>query len=758
MDERELQAERLRLKAVTAVIRKQLDEWEQTERKRKSDMNELAKHLWEEVTIDPQASAESAVSLSQQTQVWAELYRSYGHASEMRQALEAALPSPYFARIDFREEGQSAAEPVYIGKRSIVDEASGRYLTLDWRAPLAGVYYDYGLGEARYETPEGEVRGYVDLKRQYRIRNGELEFAIDTGLQIGDTILQEMLSRNAGERMRSIVTTIQREQNAVIRDDHSPVLIVQGAAGSGKTSIALQRVAYLLYKYRKRIQAEHIVLFSPNLLFADYVSGVLPELGESNMRQMTFHDYAAGRIGKQLHVEDRYALMEKLLAETDETERARREACIRFKTSADYMRVILRYIGHLEREGAIFRDVIYRTKPIVTAETLRDWFYGRYAAEPAHVRLDKMKEKIVDAVKAYAVRQTKRVFRQLQNDPRYLGTDKELMNWAKRRVGERIDEILEEVGAFGFVDIPAMYRQLLEDEALFRRMAEAAGAAVPPDWTSMKTYALEWLSRSTVPYEDATALLYMKESLEGLQTFNPVRHVLVDEAQDYDVFQLYVLRKLFPRARFTLLGDLNQSILAEAGLTGYGPVEDVFGREHCRTFRLTRSYRSTMEISAFTTSLLPEGEPVEPVTRSGRRPALVIASDAGRMTQLAARDAAALLADGLQSVAVICRTQADAYRAHAALRAEGAAARLLTRDDARLGSGLLVLPSYLAKGLEFDAVLVWDASAGTYVRESERRLFYTVCTRALHTLRLYAVGEPSRFVAEADPELYDVES
>ena len=281
-----------------------------------SDVLELRKTFWEDVTVnmdEPDDVIETAASIKQQAELLSERERTHKQIDKQLNTLARLKYSPYFGRIDFWENGEKSADQVYLGIASLMDEQDENFLIYDWRAPISSLYYDYPPGPAEYETLEGTIKGEMKLKRQFIIRASEIKGMFDTGVTIGDEMLQEVLGNNASTQMKSIVATIQREQNQIIRDERSNLLIVQGVAGSGKTSAALQRVAYLLYRYRGTLKSENIMLFSPNPLFNSYVATVLPELGEENMQQVTFQEYLNHRLGKEFDVEDPFSQMEYLL-------------------------------------------------------------------------------------------------------------------------------------------------------------------------------------------------------------------------------------------------------------------------------------------------------------------------------------------------------------------------------------------------------------------------------------------------------------
>lgn len=295
-------AERRRLEATIDEIREQLQELHVVAKSRKEQVAATRRTLWQEGARAPTDFEDQVELVGQITELNREemqhaLYR------RMVDRFERLMRSPYFARVDFRAQGENDPEAIYIGTSSLVDRESGEHWVYDWRAPISGMYYDYELGEAGYPCEDGRIEGEITLKRQYRIVDGKLVYLFDSGLKIDDEILQEMLSKHVDDRMRTIITSIQREQNRVIRDEHHRILFVQGPAGSGKTSIALHRVAYLLYRHRHTLAADNMIIFSPNRIFSDYIGEVLPELGEENVHQTTFDEYASERLGGRLALE-----------------------------------------------------------------------------------------------------------------------------------------------------------------------------------------------------------------------------------------------------------------------------------------------------------------------------------------------------------------------------------------------------------------------------------------------------------------------
>lgn len=747
----------------------------------RADIVEIRKNFWDDVTVnvdDAIEAVETYASIKQQAEVLSERERSHRHASRQLATLQKLKQSPYFGRIDFVEDGEREAERIYLGIASLLDERDEQFLIYDWRAPVSSLYYDYPPGPAQYETPGGTITGTMELKRQYIIRDGRIRSMFDTGVTIGDELLQEVLGRQADGQMKSIVATIQKEQNRIIRNERSRLLVVQGAAGSGKTSAALQRVAYLLYRYRETLRAEQIVLFSPNPLFNSYVSTVLPELGEENMQQTTFQAYVEHRLGETFRIEDPFAQMEYAYTAMDEPGYDARMEGIRFKASAAFMQVIERYVESLGQAGMIFADVTFRGRTLIDAERIREQFYSldpslrlpnrmRLTAEWLLEELRKQERQertqpwVEDEIDLLDREAYYRAYQQLRRQKRFTAEsfddfERERKLLAAAVVNEHFEPLRRWVKQLGFVDMPAVYRQLFADPRYASRFAN--DVPLPQQWEEICARTVEMLDRSELFWEDATPYLYVKERIEGFQTNTSVRHVFIDEAQDYSPFQFAFIRRLFPRSSMTVLGDLNQAIYAHVDAqTDFSPLASLYEDGQTETIVLTRSYRSTRPIVEFTRGLIAGGEAIQPFNRDGVKPTLTQAADTTDLTDKIAARIRALQDAGHRTIAVICKTARESRDAHAAL-SDRLPVRLIGKETVSFEPGVLVIPSYLAKGVEFDAVLIYDASRAKYGRETERRLFYTACTRAMHELHLYAVGEVSPFVTALSPDTYVVES
>lgn len=779
MDRRDRMEEEDRLIRVLSVIDERLGDIEQDASTKKADIVDIRKNFWEDVRInfdDAGEAAETYRSIKQQADVLLEKERNYKQGQKQLNILKRMRQSPYFGRVDFKEDG-GMREQIYLGVASLLDKNEIDFLVYDWRAPVSSLYYDHSPGPASYKTPGGEITGEMELKRQYMIRDGHIESMFDTGVTIGDELLQEVLGKQADAQMKNIVATIQKEQNRIIRDERSRLLLVQGAAGSGKTSAALQRAAYLLYRYRGSLRADQIVLFSPNTMFNSYVSSVLPELGEENMEQTTFQEYLNYRLGDIFKLEGPLDQMEfALTGQNEEGYEARIEG-IRFKSSAAFMEVIERYTNYLRDEGLLFKDILFQDRILIPAERIKEYVYSLDDSIRIPNRMQLAVEWLLQELK---------VLEQMELEKKWVEDEIELMDNAvyelayrkmlkeKGRAKDTFDDFDREqeilsakvvkkhfapvysfVRSLQFVDITAIYRRLFKDEELAWRIF--------PDlekvsrWKEICDQTVQRLDRRELLYEDAAPYLFLKENIEGFQTNNLIRHVFIDEAQDYSPFEFAFLKKIFPRSKMTVLGDMNQAIYFHSGsASGFTPLYSLFKKEETESIVLTRTYRSTKQIVDFTRGMIAGGENIVPFNRQGPKPTVTRASDQADLAGKIADRINRLQEAGHRTIAVICKTAKESEEAYEVLK-QLVPLRLIGKNTTSYDAAALVIPSYLAKGVEFDAVLIFNGSREQYGRESERKLFYTACTRAMHELHIYFTGEMSPFIAETSLETYVLE-
>ncbi|MCM3618357.1 UvrD-helicase domain-containing protein [Sutcliffiella horikoshii] len=760
----EFQLEQKRVDDVMETITEEIGKLENETSRRKDEVIHIRKHFWDEVKVSTDSFddyLETIIGLRQEAQALSVSQSSHRHASKRLITLRKMQEIPYFGRIDFIEDGIMESEQIYIGISALMDQSGEDFLIYDWRAPISSVYYDYQPGRAKYTTPGGEIEGNLEKKWQYLIRNGELESMFDTSLTIGDEILQKVLGKaTADNYMHNIVATIQQEQNRIIRHDSGRLLIVHGAAGSGKTSAALQRIAYLLYKYRDNLDADQIILFSPNSMFKSYVSNVLPELGEESMQQVTFQEYLDHRLSKAFQVENPYEQLEYVMTEKDSPGYNARLSGIKFKASLRFYDTIQSYIESLGSRGMTFKDISFRGETILTAKQISERFYHHETDLRLSNRLEKLKEWLIKELKS---------IQKTEIDKPWVQEEMELLSneeynearafLAKKKGFEREDvadyevdpralarllvqkkmkPLRQRIRGYQFISFKDLYQQIFAEPA---QVGQWLVGEPPEEWAAICEGTIGAFTEDKLWYEDATPFLLLKELILGFQINSSIKHIVVDEAQDYSPFQFEFMKRLFPAARMTVLGDFNQAIFAHASeAVNFDVLEGLYGPEKTEIINITRSYRSTKPIIEFTRRLVPNGDQIIPFERDGEEPVMTEVADyeslhagiSGRVKELKAK--------GYHSIAIICQSAAESRRAFEALFSGIENLKLVKMNSMEYEQGVVVVPSYLSKGIEFDAVIIYNGSEEVYGDESLRRLFYTACTRAMHYLEICSVG------------------
>lgn len=595
--------------------------------------------------------------------------------------------SPYFGRIDFAPQGKSTL-PVYIGIYSFIDEQQRQSLIYDWRAPISSMFYDFELGEAAFATPGGTVQGTIELKRQYKIRDGRLEFMLENDVNIHDDVLQRELAKSSDDRLKNIVATIQRDQNAVIRNETAPVMVIQGVAGSGKTSIALHRIAFLLYRYRETIGAKDVLIISPNKVFADYISNVLPELGEEHIPELGMEELAADLLDHQYSFQTFFEQVSALLDTHDSAFIER----IRFKSSFEFLSHLNQYLIYVENNYFTVGElrVGQTTVPLPFLLAKFRTFH--------RVPLLKRFALVAEQVRAYVRDATRR----------------KLTNHEKSTIGEAIPRM------FRFHQVPDLYRDF------YRWMGK------PELFRHDQSQRLE--------YADVFPLIYLRLRLEGITAYDHVKHLLVDEMQDYTPVQYAVLSRLF-LCQKTILGDVSQTVNPYSASSAE-TIERVFPQ--AEVVKLYRSYRSTVEITAFAQRITPNPY-IIPLERHGPAPVVARFGSPDQEMQAIQELITTFQRSGNHSLGIICKTLRQATDAYQALEAPGI--YLLTDESKTFKEGIIITTAHLAKGLEFDEVVVPFASARTYQTEVDKSMLYVACTRAMHRLTLTCSGDVAPFLS-----------
>lgn len=596
--------------------------------------------------------------------------------------LTKILAIPYFGRIDFLEKKEnSKVMPIYIGIHTFYDPESRATLIHDWRAPVSSMFYDHELGEAGYRSPSGEIKGVISLKRQYRIRGGKMEFMIESALTVHDDILQKELSSNADDKMKNIVATIQREQNRIIRNEDIRTLIIQGVAGSGKTSIALHRIAYLLYTFRDSISSKDILIISPNKVFSDYISNVLPELGEETVPETSMEQILSGVLEHKYKYQTYFGLVNELLEKPSSSLIDR----IAYKASFGFISELDKFILHIENTYFKAADVKL-TKYITIPAPFIEEQYLRFNRYPIRRRFDAMADYMLDMLKIqYAFTVTTAGRNLLKKEIRLMFA------------GNNDIQVYKDF--FKWTNNPGMFKM-------------------------RKGHTLE--------YSDLAPLAYLHLALEGNgnQPFR-VKHLLIDEMQDYSPIQYKVIQKLFP-CRKTVLGDAGQSVNPYGSSTAETIQKSLTASE---IMKLCKSYRSTFEITDFAQKIHPNAE-LEPVARHGEKPQILQFGSAVEELSGIMGLISTYRKSGYKSLGIICKTEQQARKMADMLKSYANDISFLSSQSSAFVQGIVITSAHMAKGLEFDEVIIPQTDERNYRSEIDKSMLYVAVTRAMHRLTL----------------------
>ncbi len=734
--------EKNRLQRVMGEIELQLENGINSAKNFKKEAIQLQKEMWEDVKCTPT----SLFDLEDATQIWqfqmsiANQARKYKFSHDMVSRLERMHHSPYFGRIDFLEDGEANEEQIYIGIYNL-STSSREILVYDWRAPISSMFYDFETGLCGYDCPAGRISGQMLLKRQYKIENRNIVYMFDSSLSINDEMLREILGKSTDTRMKTIVTSIQREQNMVIRNNQDRILIVEGPAGSGKTSIALHRAAYLLYKYRESLKSENILVFSPNHVFEDYISNVLPELGEENVRRSTFADFFENIFDGKYGLETMNQQMEFILSGNPNKTRL---DSIRFKSSVHFLTILIKYVQYLEAGMNLkFNDLLYDGELVISAEDIYRLFREDYRKFPYVQRLEKLRQRLI-----YLVDQ--------HEEDRVRDSINEQNSEEERRLADvkakaEYEQLKSDIIRVTALDIHLLYKDLFSElETLVQPDAE--------DFENLRNigvYTVCQLEKDIINYEDVAPFIFLTTVLGPVKNTKTIKHIIIDEAQDYTAIHYEIFRKVFEYCNMTILGDVNQSVNGYMNIGSFDTLTKIFNPNSTKSISLLKSYRSSKEIADFCKEILKSQNDSEQLNRHGNKPK-IIKVDKNNLCRRVADDISKLKAKGHKLIAVICKTagQCEAmYKSiHSLIDIE-----LISNQNEEYQGGVVIIPSYLAKGLEFDAVLVHSIEDKDYSKAEEQRLLYTVCTRALHELYLYYFDNMSDFIKRINEDYYTME-
>lgn len=671
LSEKDMKLEKTYLRNTSKEISNQLDVLGKEIHVKEEELTEFKKILWEDKgSID---------SVEMQTGMMAsELEASFMLMKmEYYKKLLKVQYSPYFGRVDFKENGEEE-KPIYIGLTNVQKDLN--YLVYDWRSPIASLFYDYGIGPCMYEAPDGEISGYMSLRRQYKIENEELIRVFDNDLNVVDECLQEVLSESSSEKMKNIVNTIQSEQNEIIRNISNKNLIVQGIAGSGKTSVALHRIAFLLYKI-KNLKSSNVLIFSPNKVFSEYISDVLPELGEENTSETTFHDFARSYAKEFKSVETFTDFIERYY-----TGKEKNPELVKLKLSKNMISIIENYAKEIENKIMITGNI--ETKiDVIDKNYLNYLIKDRFNKLPLFARIDKMAEHLCNKTGISYGKGKRSFIKQI----------KELLNIKP--------------------DFKKLYQDLYLSDAFKKVYQEDA---------------ILRLNTKMINYEDALCFIYLKGLLDGFPYSNLIKQIVVDEAQDYNEMQYIILSKIFKKASFTILGDVNQTINPYQKYDTLEVLTNILN-ENSKYVELTKTYRSSNEIIEYTNKILGLKH-VSAIRKPNHVPVKFRCDIKDLIKDVNS------LKEKYSSVAIITKNKDEAVKVYDYLKNKIDGISLMEESNKEFNKNLVVVPSYLSKGLEFDSVISYTDEKNIYTKK-EKYLFYVVATRCQHELIIY--NEPN---------------
>lgn len=710
--------EEKRLAQTISLAEEQLKQAKEAADKKKSEIIEAKKDVRENTehgitSLYTSDGFEALVELSQYINPVTDKIIDYEEEEHKILLLEKMIKSPYFARIDFKFDDEDEFEKIYIGRSSLRKNSYQEMYVYDWRSPIASIFYRFMTGEAFYDAPCGRVTGELNLKRQYEIKNGILEYFFDSDVQIVDEFLRQLLSQNTTAKMKAIVETIQHEQDVVIRDMENDLLMVQGVAGSGKTSIALHRAAYLMYQgLQTKLSANNIMIISPNSIFEQYISNVLPELGEDNVISSVFEDIlSALLIGRK--IQSRNDFLENLIVNSKYKEISRNS--IEFKTSSFFREILDQFLIDIPRQWIEFEDVYYEGKCVVSRQILKDKILGR-TETPLGIKLEQLEDYILEQI---------------------FGTGK------GRGHKEEKNLIKQEIQKFIKIDIVELYKILFSNEAYFYSLLQNSNPS--QNIKNIWKYTKENLEADSLYYDDAIAIAYLYLKIYGTNKYKNIKQVVIDEAQDYYPLQYEIFNLLFSNAKFTILGDMKQTLAKKEDISFYEQIQKILNKKKSSLIMLDKSFRCTNEILNFSLKFIEQSSQIKSFNRNGDSPKVYIADNSEIFIDEIVKEIKLCQEKGFQSICLICKTEKNSTYLFNKIKHK-LDIQLIKNGSVSDLQGVFILPVYMSKGLEFDAVLICDADSQNYHDEDDKNLLYVACTRALHKLSLFCENEVSPLI------------
>ena len=710
--------EEKRLAQTISLAEEQLKQAKEAADKKKSEIIEAKKDVRENTehgitSLYTSDGFEALVELSQYINPVTDKIIDYEEEEHKILLLEKMIKSPYFARIDFKFDDEDEFEKIYIGRSSLRKNSYQEMYVYDWRSPIASVFYRFMTGEAFYDAPCGRVTGELNLKRQYEIKNGILEYFFDSDVQIADEFLRQLLSQNTTAKMKAIVETIQHEQDVVIRDMENDLLMVQGVAGSGKTSIALHRAAYLMYQgLQTKLSANNIMIISPNSIFEQYISNVLPELGEDNVISSVFEDILSELLNGR-KIQSRNDFLENLIVNSKYKEISRNS--IEFKTSSFFREILDQFLIDIPRQWIEFEDVYYEGKCVVSGQILKDKILGK-PETPLGIKLEQLEDYILEQI---------------------FGTGK------GRGHKEEKNLIKQEIQKFIKIDIVELYKILFSNEAYFYSLLQNSNPS--QNIKNIWKYTKENLEADSLYYDDAIAIAYLYLKIYGTNKYKNIKQVVIDEAQDYYPLQYEIFNLLFSNAKFTILGDMKQTLAKKEDISFYEQIQKILNKKKSSLIMLDKSFRCTNEILNFSLKFIEQSSQIKSFNRNGDSPKVYIADNSEIFIDEIVKEIKLCQEKGFQSICLICKTEKNSTYLFNKIKHK-LDIQLIKNGSVSDLQGVFILPVYMSKGLEFDTVLICDADSQNYHDEDDKNLLYVACTRALHKLSLFCENEVSPLI------------
>ena len=685
--------------------------------------------------------------------------------------LKMVINKPYFARVDFIEKGDVKRDAFYLGKVMVTDHNTLEQIVIDWRAPIADLYYEGRLGEANYNCPAGNIEGEIKLKRQYFFnKDGELENVMDIDITTNDEILQPFLAANSDTRLKNIISTIQAEQNKIIRSEMWRPLVVQGVAGSGKTTIALHRIAYLIYNYDKNFFPEEFLIIAPSKFFLNYISNVLPDLGVERVQQSTYEDIAFEIIGDEFDIEDPNEKL-AIIIDNNKSDKEKEmskviEQASILKSSIRFKNMLDEYLYELEKRFIPDEDFKIDKYVFMKREDIHHLYFREYANLPICRRI----EEIVKHLKNSVMMRSGEILKDIEEERDY--------KIAKVKAEEPIEEIRLSMIRNLYGDAEKLAKSVIKDAKKHALNYFGANKVMTP----LKYYkefldvyfeqiASERIDKRQIKYikdsfataqrkgkiemEDIAPLMYIKCMVHGVKTKFELKHIVVDEAQDFSEFQFYVFKKIIKSNSMTILGDLAQGIYYYRGTRNWQKTMSVvFGEDSdLKYLTLKKTYRTTEEIMNVANKVISNINDVlncelgEPVMKNGAPVTFKhFENHSDMINQIKAR-LEEFKQKGFTNIAIIGKTIPDCLKLQKELNDEEI--HMISSKDSEYNGGINICPSYLSKGLEFDAVIITDADVNNYTKsEVDTKLLYVCITRAMNTLDIYYVDKITELLGE----------